>query len=701
MMSEKPAGTAQDHVSTDTGLVYTHTLNRREMAMIKRTRSISKAVTLVVIATWLLAGCATGTEPPATPTAVSGPAPAATDTAAPPAVQEQPTEASGPAPALKNPDTFIYATNADAASLDPAWLYDISSANVVMQVYEPLLFPKKESTTEFVPLLATKWDISSDGKTYTFTIRKGVKFHEGQDLTPEDVAYSFWRGLIQDRSGGPQWILLQPFFGLDVHTFKDDVVDKQHNKDWVAACGAVKQAITFDNSAGTVTMHLKQAYGPMLQILSTPGGWTSILSKSWVASQKGWDGDCANAEKYHDPKAEDDELTKVMNGTGPYKFVRRAPGEETDLARNDNYWLKEPLWDGGPSGPAKIERVVFKVIPEWGTRLATFKTGDADLADVPRPNIAQVDPLVKESCPYGQSGCAAASPDGFLRRYTNLPDAAASLIALNQKVNDTGGNSKIGSGKLDGKGVPPDFFADIHVRKAFNYCFDWDTFINQVYNGEAAQALGPVIQGHPGYDSKQAHYSLDLNKCAEEFKAAGLKSPDGKSLWDTGFLVQLVFATGEEESHSAAEILKANLAQVNSKFKLDIVNEEWPALLKDMSDSRLALSTIGWIQDFNDPHDWALPYLGSGGAFSGFQNFPKDLQAQLDQLILEGAQATDQSARAKIYAKLQNMSYENALDIFTVQPLGRRYFQSWVQGWYYNQMFFSPGLYVYVLSKGQ
>src|SRR5512146_2263053 len=137
-------------------------------------------------------------------------------------------------------------------------------------------------------MLATKWDISQDGKTYTFTIRQGVKFQDGTPMTPQDVAYSFWRGLIQDRAGGPQWILLQPFFGLEVQSFADDVVTKQNGGDWTKAATAVENAITFDNTASTVTMHLKQAYGPMLSLLT--GSWASIVSMPWVIKQGGWDG---------------------------------------------------------------------------------------------------------------------------------------------------------------------------------------------------------------------------------------------------------------------------------------------------------------------------------------------------------------------------------------------------------------------------
>jgi len=56
--------------------------------------------------------------------------------------------------------------------------------------------------------------ISADGTTWTFNIRSGVTFHEGGTLEPHDIAYSIWRGLLQDRAGGPQWMLLEPLLGV-------------------------------------------------------------------------------------------------------------------------------------------------------------------------------------------------------------------------------------------------------------------------------------------------------------------------------------------------------------------------------------------------------------------------------------------------------------------------------------------------------
>jgi peptide/nickel transport system substrate-binding protein len=637
------------------------------------------------------------TQAPAATAAATLAASAATQTTqAAPTATASATQAS--TTQVSNPGTMVEATISGPESLDPAWAYDTASSDVLLNVYETLVFPKKSSTTEFVPMLATSWDISQDGKTYTFHIRPGVKFQDGQDLTPQDVAYSFWRGMIQDRSGGPQWIMLQPFFGLDVQSFQNDVVAKQFNNNFVAACQAVQKAVTFDNTAGTVTMNLKQPYGPMLQILS--GTWAGIVSMPWVIQQKGWDGNCSDAQKYHDPAANQDPLFKVMNGTGPYMLKSWTPEQETDLVRNDNYWNTTPLWDGGPSGPAKIQNVVIKVIPEWGTRFATFKTGDADINYVPTQYTSQVDPLVQSTCDASGNCTPTANTSGNLTEWKQLPSVQATTIFMNENVNTSGGTpSAMGSGKLDGNGIPANFFSDINVRKAFNYCFDWNTYVQQVFNGEAIQAYGPIIKGELGYDPNQAHYNFDLTQCANAFKASTLKSADGKSLWDTGFYLQYIYNTGNDQRKSAGDILAANLLKVNPKFHLEVVGEPFALELQDQVAGRLPLFMLGWLEDYHDPQDWVVPFLSSGGSYSAYQAFPADVQKQMDSLITQAVETTDTQTRTQLYSQLQNLQYENALDIFVVQPEVNVYMQSWVKGYYYNPIWGNSEYYYYALSK--
>jgi peptide/nickel transport system substrate-binding protein len=661
---------------------------------VEEMNKISKSMTILTIliaAALALASCAPATPTP--PASVSTPPGSSTGTTPSSPPTTAPTSAPA-SPQVKNPDTLIEATTGGPESLDPQWAYDTASGEVIFNVYETLVFPKKDSTTEFVPMLATSWDISSDGLTYTFHIRKGVKFQDGSDLTPQDVAYSLWRLMILDRAGGPSWIVLQPFFGLDVNSFASDVVQKQFNGDWTKAAQAVEDAITYDNSAGTVTMHLKQPYGPMLQILS--GTWASVVNMSWAIKQGAWDGKPGDAQKYNNPSAEADPLFKVMNGTGPYKLEKWVPEQETDLTRNDNYWVTTPLWDGGPSGPAKMKSAVIKVINEWGTRFATFKTGDADIAYVDRQYISQVDPLVGETCD-ASGKCTPTNAGGAIRLFKGLPSVEETAIYFNENVSNTGGNNTLGSGKLDGNGIPANFFSDLNIRQAFNYCFDWDTYIKQIWNGEATQAYGPILQGELGYDPSQAHYTFDLNKCTAAFKASTWKSADGKSLWDTGFYMQYIYNTGNDQRKTAGDILAADLQKVNPKFHLQVVGEPFALLLKDQVSGRMPIFMLGWLEDYHDPQDWVVPFLASGGTYSGSQAFPADVQKQMDQLINQGVQTSDQQARAKIYSQLQNITYQNALDLFVVQPEGRHYEQMWVKGYYYNPIY--SGIYFYALSK--
>lgn len=651
---------------------------------------------ILIVAALALASCAPArpAQPTSAPPAGAGSSSSGSSTS-PTSV---PATKVAPTTEAKNPDTMIEATIGGPESLDPAWAYDTASGEVIFNVYETLLFPKKDATTDFVPMLATKWDVSPDGKTYTFHIRQGVKFQDGQDLTPQDVAYSLWRAITIDRAGGPSWILLQPFFGLDVQSFENDVVKKQFNNDWGKAAQAVEDAITFDNKAGTVTMKLKQPYGPFLQILT--GTWASIVSMPWSIKQGAWDGKPEDVQKFNNPSADKDPLFKVMNGTGPYKLENWVPEQETDLTRNDNYWLTKPLWDGGPTGSAKMQHAVIKVINEWGTRFATFKTGDADIAYVDNQYISQVDPLVAEICD-ASGKCKptdnADTADATLRLYKGLPSIQETAIFFNQNVSNTGGNNSLGSGALDGNGIPANFFSDIHIRNAFNYCFDWDTYIKQVWNGEAIQAFGPIIQGELGYDPSQAHFAFDLNKCADEFKASTWKSSDGKSLWDTGFYIQYIYNTGNDQRKTAGDILSADLQKVNPKFHLSVVGEPFALLLKDQVAGRMPIFMLGWLEDYHDPQDWVVPFLASGGTYSGSQAFPADVQKQLDQLITQGIQASDTQARTQIYKQLQDLSYKNALDLFVVQPQNRFYEQMWVKGYYYNPIY--PGVYFYSLSK--
>ena len=101
----------------------------------------------------------------------------------------------------------------DIISLDPAEIFEFSGAEYSAQVYDRLVGIDLKDTSKIVPALAESWTVSDDGKTYTFKIRDGVKFHSGNPLTAEDAAYSLQRAVKLNKS--PAFILTQFGFTKD------------------------------------------------------------------------------------------------------------------------------------------------------------------------------------------------------------------------------------------------------------------------------------------------------------------------------------------------------------------------------------------------------------------------------------------------------------------------------------------------------
>ncbi|TKJ31863.1 MAG: peptide ABC transporter substrate-binding protein [Chloroflexi bacterium B3_Chlor] len=637
---------------------------------------------LVIVVVLVATACA--------PTEVTPPA-APTDTPAP---GEPPPPAEPPEPTareIKNPNTGIYATYGEPESLDPSYEYDTASYSQIFNVYETLVWWEREAYDKYVPVLAEEMpEISDDGMTWNFKVREGIKFHEGGDLTPEDIAYSFWRTMIQDRAGGPSWVVLEPLTG---YYAIEDIAEEMGDE---AACEFVKSSVTFDNDAMTVTINLPAPFGPFMDILAS--GWGVAMDKSWVEDLGGWDGDCANWRDYHDPEDVESVLYNVMNGTGPYKFDHWTPGEELAYVRNDDYWLTEPLWEGGPSGPAAVERIVWKIVDEWGTRYAMFEAGDADKVMVDMQYATQADELVKEQWDATDesdpSKMTILNEDGIAKSFVNLGSVGTADVFFNFGVETEGGNDYIGSGEWDGQGIPPDFFSDIHVRKAFNHCFDIETYVEEAYLGEALRRSGPVIEGMVGHDPDLVDmWEYDLAKCEEEFKLAW----DGQ-VWENGFFFVITYNSGNDQRRTAAEVIEAGVESVNPNFSIGVLDVPWPTYLQLMVRGRLPLFIIGWHEDYHHPHNWVFPYMHSQGTFSSWQRFPQELYDKYDAGIAE-CLATPLEEAAACYEGLQAMAMEDVIDIFMVQPSLRHYMQDWVQGYYFNAAYPSPA-WGYRFSKG-
>ncbi|MFI5348600.1 MAG: ABC transporter substrate-binding protein [Elusimicrobiota bacterium] len=560
----------------------------------------------------------------------------------------------------KNPDTYTYLTISDSDSMDPAWSYDASSELIIMNVYEPLVMFDKSSTEKLIPIIATKVPskenglISADGRTYTFPIRKGVKFHDGTPMTPEDVKYSIQRFLLMDRAAGPSSLLLDPLTGHD--TTRDERSNILPGV-WESVDRAV--SVQGDN----LILRLPRPYAPLLSILAS---WAPTVSKAWAIKNGDWDGTQATWKKFNNPSKETSPFFEKSNGTGPFALDRwDRKTKEFILTRNDHYWRT----------PAKLKTVVVKGVNEFGTRKLMLQAGDADSIYADRPLLSQVQNLPG------------------VQIIDDLPTVAMDPIVFFTFQLNTVGNAFVGSGKLDGNGIPGDFFADKDVRKGFAYAFDYKGFISDVWRGKGSQAHGAIPKSLPGYNPSQPTYRLDLKKAEEYFRKA-----HGGKVWENGFHFTIAFNSGNVPRQTVCQIIKRNIESLNPKFKIDVRSVEWPTFLDAQNASKLPLFVLGWNADYPDAHNFAFPILHSKGNYPQIQKF-KD--PQIDRLVEEGETETNSAKRKSIYAKLQALAFEEVPNLVIVDTVLYRTQRSWVKGWYDNPIFPDApyGSYFYPLSK--
>jgi peptide/nickel transport system substrate-binding protein len=619
-------------------------------------------------------------------------------------------------PEFKNPDTFTIVDGAgEQETLDPAWTYETRGSGIESNIYEGLVWFNREKTDEFIPALATEWSVSDDGLTWTFTIRQGVTFHEGGTLESHDVAYTMHRNMLQGRIDGPEWIAYEAFFGpnLAMASSKEfaaayigkETFEELSPADLKKVCEDILAKVVADDAAGTVTLNLTEPTPWMLAITAS-NFLGAIVDSEWMIEQGDWDGTCDNWTQWADPAAEDTLLFDRANGTGPYKLDHWTPGEETVLVANENYWRTEPMWEGGPSGPASIKRVVLKNVTEWGTRLSMLEAGDADWIYAPPNYRAQLYPYAKTTC-AADGTCQETNPNGYLQIWRDLPQPAMTPAQFNWQINVEGGNPYVGSGALDGNGVPPDLFQDIHVRNAFNYCFDFQAMIDEALVGEGIQAQGPIVAGMMGYREGEAPlFSYDPAKCEEEFKLADVNKngapagEDPEDIWDMGFYMQVAYNQGNDTRRLASEILKAGLESVNPAFSVQVLAMPWPVLLESRRQGKLPIYVGGWLEDYHDPHNWVQPFLYSQGSYGRVINMTDEYKQKYDELILQGVAETDQEARRAIYEQIQLESQKDAVVIWMYQPNWMDPFQEWIKGYYYNPAYFqNPYTWIYTFSK--
>ncbi|MHB1651584.1 MAG: glutathione ABC transporter substrate-binding protein [Desulfitobacteriaceae bacterium] len=443
--------------------------------------------------------------------------------------------------APKEGGTLVIATLSDATKLDPQFGTDIPSANVFHEKIYEGLVQQNENM-DIQPALATEWKKIND-TTWEFKLRQGVKFHDGAPFNAAAVKKNF-----------------------------DRVLDKNNNSPRRSLYDMIKEIKIVDDY--TIQFITSYPFTPLLANLAHYAG--GIIS----------------------PKAIDDyglQVSQHPSGTGPFKFESWTPGQKIVLVKNPDYWGEK----------AKVDKVVFQVVPEDATRMAMVDTGEAQIAE-PVP-VADVERL------------SHSSTMNLLR----TPELGIDYIGFNMKKKP---------------------FDDIRVRKAISLAIDFDAILSGVYNNVGSKALAPMGPKVWGYDPNLKPYKYDPNKAKELLKEAGLPNGFSTTIW----------TNDNKERMKLAEVVQSQLKGIGITSQIKVV--EWGAYLAATAKGEHDIYILGWSNMTGDA-DYNQYFLFDTKAWGNPGNRQFYSNPKVDELIAQGRSEADPAKRKAIYAQAQEQEW--------------------------------------------
>ncbi len=442
---------------------------------------------------------------------------------------------------VENDDT-LNMINSTFDELDPIMSTDTASAVVIQQMYETLT-QYTDGVTELENDLLEEFELADDNVTWTLELQEGIEFHDGTELTAEDVEYS-WRRLAESpNSERANFILgVAGFLGIEHEADEEGAVEPD----------TLGLEVVDDY---TLEMTLQNPNPGVLDIISY-GGF-AVVPEGIVGDIEGYDGEIEH----------DEFRTETANGTGPFELDYFDIDQEVQVVRNDDYWGEV----------ADVEAVHWEIIEEDEAQWTYGAVEqNADIFLVPTPQYdqelidAEEDELGRDVGTYGPV------PNDEVANYLAVPELSTFYFAFNATHTEQA------------------------VRQAVAYVTDHEELVDEIFEGRGAEAFSftpPAIwpEGTDGYDAwvdewPYAVNETDIESAQQLLEEAGY-TPDDP--------FELTLTTYEDEAfQEAAELTRDKLAGTGIEFDLDTA--EFGTLIARGEDGDLEMYSLGWIWSWMD-----------------------------------------------------------------------------------------------------
>jgi peptide/nickel transport system substrate-binding protein len=565
---------------------------------------------------------------------------------------------------VPNPSVINVAVNFAGGpySFDPQVEYEVNGVGVEINIFSTLLMYNGSSTTQFIPVAATKvpsvanGGISPDYTTYTFQIRTGLKFSNGDPLTAYDVWYSMVRNMlfVGGNTVTSGWILAQYLIsgataGTPIMTAANDTTD----------FNAIMNALSYSNSSSTVTFKLVNPTVSQLFFTALVLYGASILDANWLneigagitftpagfyAYQNQSNLGSFNLKVQWDPVA-----------SGPYMIQSYVLGQSVTLVAN-------PGFQGVPGIPLVNNTVVIQWVKDPETAYNLFTSGQADIVTyLPTDYLA----LIPKQVANGKAAMYQ-TPSLFCWFFTFTVDISEAAL-----------NADFGPQYH----VPSDYFANLDVREAFAYAFNYTNYINEIIGNVkygidfGSNYAGMIIPGLPDYVPPSQLQNVPTYDLA---KAKQLLQQSGR--YNTSINIPIIVYNGDTFDFAAAQMWAAALKSIDPNIVVNPVYVSISTWYADAYAHAIPISEGGWGADYPYPSDfvdsmykqggwyvapygWTVPYLNSTGHADQAKMF-----AQMNSLIQIADSTTNATLAAQDYRQAEQLAINLCMDVYLQIP---------------------------------
>jgi peptide/nickel transport system substrate-binding protein len=417
---------------------------------------------------------------------------------------------------------------------DPFYASDGETFRVSRQLFEGLVgFAPGSSQVQ--PALATAWTAGADGRTWTFTLRSGVKFHDGTDFNADAVCANFDRWYHQ--TGAGQNPALSYYWIENFGGFAD------------GAQPSLFESCTPQGDT-TAVVRLTRSTGKFPALL----GMSSFAMQSPTAlRQYEADNVAAQGDSFSYPPYAREHPT----GTGPFSFVGYDPANGTiTLRRFDDYWGE----------PAKLDRLIFRIIPDETARRQALQAGEIDGYDLPNPADWQA---------LRDAGFTLQIREPFNVLY----------LGITQKNNPA--------------------LRDLRVRQALAYAIDRKTLVSAALPDGAEVAREFYPDTVEGWTGDVQEYPYDPQRARDLLAQAGASNLTVNFYWPTE-----VSRPYMPDPQSIFGTMRENLEKVG--ITVNPVSKPWNGgYIDDVDNARADLFLLGWTGDYNSPDNFIGTFFGS------------------------------------------------------------------------------------------